>query len=205
MNLHVHFVTIFVIIVIVLASGHALHVIFVIIVVTVVTVATLLATTVLLVRIVVITLHMLLLSLLVQCSGLLKAFLIDIILLVIDPTVRVVDLAAVLLLDHALALELLLAHLVKPVLFIVSVRHDPRNQLRVHLAQIHRIAIFVNHHARIVDIVLVIDAVIVVGIILAVAGAPPTELLLLVDFLSCCDGVLKVDGNFMLASIVVTI
>ena len=49
-----------------------------------------------------------------------------------------------------------------------------------------------------------VDAV-VVGIILAVAGAPPTKLLLLVDFLSCSDGVFKVDRNFVLASIIVPV
>ena len=144
-DLHVHFVTIFIIIVILLSIGsHALHVILVVIV-AIVPVTTLLPTAVLLIR--VITLHMLLLPLLMQSSGLLKALLIDIVLFVIDTTVSVVDLSAILLLDHALALELLLAHLIKAIFFIVSVRHNPSDQLRVDLAQIDGVAIFVNHHA----------------------------------------------------------
>lgn len=144
-DLHVHFITIFVIIFILLSIGsHALHVILVVIV-AIVPVTTLLPTTVLLIR--VITLHMLLLPLLMQSSGLLKALLVDIVLFVIDTTVSVIDLSAVLLLDHALALELLLAHLIKAIFFIVSVRHNPSDQLRVDLAQIDGVAIFVNHHA----------------------------------------------------------
>ena len=144
-DLHVHFITILIIIVILLSIGsHALHVILVVIV-AIVPVTTLLPTAVLLIR--VITLHMLLLPLLMQSSGLLKALLIDIVLFVIDTTVCVVNLSAVLLLDHALALELLLAHLIKAIFFIVSVRHNPSDQLRVDLAQIDGVAIFVNHHA----------------------------------------------------------
>ena len=50
-----------------------------------------------------------------------------------------------------------------------------------------------------------VDLIVIVGIILAVAGAPPTELLLLVDFLSCSDGVFQVDRHFMLTRIIITI
>ena len=144
-----------------------------------------------------------LLSLLVQCSGLLEALLIDIILLVIDTTVTIVNLTAILLLDHTLALKLLLPHLVKPILFIVSVRDDPCNQLGINFTHIDRIAIFVNHHARIVDIILI--NTIIIGIILAITLAPTAKLLLLVDFLSSGDGVFEVDGDLMLSSIIVSI
>ena len=50
-----------------------------------------------------------------------------------------------------------------------------------------------------------VDLIVIVGIILAVAGAPPTELLLFVDFLSCSDGVFQVDRHFMLTRIIITI
>ena len=83
---------------------------------------------------------------------LLETILIDIVLFVIDSTVTVVNLLSILVglrcpLNHALTLKLFLSHLVKAILFIVSVGDDPCDQLRVNFAQIDRISIFIDHHA----------------------------------------------------------
>ena len=43
---------------------------------------------------------------------------------------------------------------------------------------------------------------ILVGVLAALLA---TELVLLVDLLSCCDGVFKVDGNFVLARVIVLV
>ena len=66
-----------------------------------------------------------------QGGCLLQTFLINVVLLVVDSAVAIVfvfDLVAILIMDHSLAVQLLLSHLVEAVLFIMSVRHDTGDQ-----------------------------------------------------------------------------